>query len=382
MASTGIEFGRSAPVQQFVYQGRLSEIYRIFIINLLLGLITLTIYRFWGKTNMRRYIWSSMSVQGEPFEYTGTGGELFKGFLIVVGLYLLFYLALVVASLAIGEATDVLAQFLLVLVIVYIVFVAQYAAQRYRLTRTTWRGIRGGMTGSAWSYGLKAVAFQVLNLVTLTLSAPWTQMRLLEDRFNNSYFGDGQTTLSARAGPLLPTYLLGILISILGMGGLVAVIVVLMQAVGALNVGQEIFNAEAEGRLPDVSAPEAQVFIVYLFIAVLVFYAGIAFISGIAFAPYAAAFFRELAGNLRFTGLKFQSRVGAGNFMALWVGNIAWVVFTFGLGLPVAIHRSLKFFAQRLEIHGMIDADRLRQSTLQRPKTGEGLLEVFDPGFL
>jgi uncharacterized membrane protein YjgN (DUF898 family) len=59
-----------------------------------------------------------------------------------------------------------------------------------------------------------------------------------------------------------------------------------------------------------------------------------------------------------------------------------WIILTLGLGIPVAVHRSVKFFADRVTIHGELDVGRLQQTSLDRPKFGEGLLEAFDPGFL
>ena len=57
--------------------------------NGLLNLVTLTLYRFWGKTEVRRRVWRNVRLNDEPFEYTGRGGELFIGFilaLVVLGL--------------------------------------------------------------------------------------------------------------------------------------------------------------------------------------------------------------------------------------------------------------------------------------------------------
>ena len=39
---------------------------RLTIINFLLGIVTLTIYRFWAKTNVRRHIWRCVHINGEP----------------------------------------------------------------------------------------------------------------------------------------------------------------------------------------------------------------------------------------------------------------------------------------------------------------------------
>jgi len=49
-----------------------------------LTVVTLGIYRFWARTRMRRYIWSSIVAEGDSFEYTGTGLEKFLGFLIAL----------------------------------------------------------------------------------------------------------------------------------------------------------------------------------------------------------------------------------------------------------------------------------------------------------
>src|SRR5689334_11823780 len=62
---------------------------RIALLNALLMVLTLTVYRFWAKTNVRRHIWSCVHINGEPLEYTGRGVELFLGFLIVFGLFFL-----------------------------------------------------------------------------------------------------------------------------------------------------------------------------------------------------------------------------------------------------------------------------------------------------
>src|ERR1700761_78509 len=80
------------------YDGNVGELYGIFLKNLLLTIVTVGIYRFWATTAMRRYVWSHMRFQDERFEYTGTGGELFKGFLLAMGIMFGSVVAAVVLS--------------------------------------------------------------------------------------------------------------------------------------------------------------------------------------------------------------------------------------------------------------------------------------------
>jgi uncharacterized membrane protein YjgN (DUF898 family) len=374
------------PVQKLQYDGRIGALYWIFIKNLLLNIITLSIYRFWGKTNIRRYAWSHTTLQGQRFEYTGRGGELFIGFLIVVAFYVIFFVGLAILGLVLGETFTQISPLFLVVLVTYLIFVAQYAAQNYRLTRTLWSGIRGGMTGSAWKYGVKAFLFTLLNVVTLNLAAPWTTLRLTEDRFNHSYFGNAKASLQASAKSLYLSFILGFVFTIIGMITLAALIGLLGYSVIMANdlmpVLQELGQASKMGVEPDIPEEQMDLIVGLIVIGVITFYLGVAIVAIIAFAPYMAALFRAIANNLQLAELRFSSEVTAWSYIKLWIGNMLWIVLTLGLGIPVAVHRSVKFFADRVTIHGELDVGRLQQTSLDRPKFGEGLLEAFDPGFL
>ena len=58
VATAGSWPGGGETVQKLEYDGTIGALYWIFIKNLLLNIITLSFYRFWGKTNIRRYAWS------------------------------------------------------------------------------------------------------------------------------------------------------------------------------------------------------------------------------------------------------------------------------------------------------------------------------------
>jgi uncharacterized membrane protein YjgN (DUF898 family) len=374
------------PVQKLEYDGRLGALYWIFIKNLLLNIITLSIYRFWGKTNLRRYAWSHTSLQGHRFEYTGRGGELFIGFLIVVAFYVVGIILFTVTSLAAGAAAEIVGRILVGILLIYFIFVAQYAAQNYRLTRTLWSGIRGGMTGSAWKYGVKAFLLSLLNLITLNLATPWVTLRLAEERFNHSYFGNAKASLQASAKSVYLSFILGFVFTIVGM------IVVMLIVAGAayaiilafdmMPLLQELQQASASGIPTDMTEEQERQVGLLIIAVVLLFYLGLAFVAIVAFAPYMAAMFRTIANNLQLAELRFSSEVTAWSYIKLWIGNVLLVVLTFGLGLPIVVHRSIRFFCDRVTIHGELDVGRLQQTTLERPKFGEGLLEAFDPGFL
>jgi uncharacterized membrane protein YjgN (DUF898 family) len=369
--------GGAAKIQKLSYSGRVGALYWIFIKIILLNLVTLAIYRFWGKTRLRRYVWSQMELQGERLEYTGTGIELFLGFLFVIGLFIIAYSALIVSTITLGSSSpiSIVISVILPLAFLYLPMVAVYAAQRYRLTRTLWRGIRGGMSGSAWTYGLRAVGYSLVITLTAGVATPWAQMRLIEQRFNNSYFGDAKASLQASSAPVYLGFLLGF----------AAFVILLVLFCAALWFGfdlgtlfMNLFGNHTDPGVPDTERVRASL----MFLAVyLIFILGISVIGIFSFSWYAAAFFKAVAAGLRFDNLTFRSAMSAWDYFRFWIGNILIMVVTLGFGFPVVVNRGLRFFANRLEIIGEIDVDRLKQNTMPKPKTGEGLLETFDAGF-
>ena len=68
-----------------VYAGSAGRVGRIALVNTFLALITIGVYRFWGKTRLRQYLWGAVRFQGDSLEYTGRPIELFLGFLIAIG---------------------------------------------------------------------------------------------------------------------------------------------------------------------------------------------------------------------------------------------------------------------------------------------------------
>ena len=81
----------AATEYRFAFHGTGGSFFLIFLKNILLTMVTLGIYLAWAKTERRRYVWNNFVFHDQNFRYTGTGKELFKGYLIVVAAYLLFF---------------------------------------------------------------------------------------------------------------------------------------------------------------------------------------------------------------------------------------------------------------------------------------------------
>lgn len=394
MPPAAVPAAAAAPArsQALLYDGRIGELYGIFLLNILFTVLTLGIFRFWAITRYRRYLWSRMRFQGERFEYIGTGGELFVGYLLA-GLALLG--AAIVAFGAAYGLSKVSEPLGVVPILLFYVFVAVlaagavFSAQRYRLTRTLWRGIRGGMTGSMLGYGLRAILYQVLAVVTLLQLVPWVQVRLAERRIDASSFGTARFQFRGSARRLYLPWLATLVGTAVAFWATAAGVWVLAQA-----TLPKVKKLGSGGGAEDAQAILALVLSMgwTIVVGLVVFAIAAMLIS----SWYSAAFERHVVGNTtlgrggsaagRGIGaradaagtVRFSSSMTGGGLFGLMLGNLLIAVATLGLGYPILLHRNARFLARTLWVDGAVDAQALAQSTLAAPRFGEGMFQQLD----
>jgi uncharacterized membrane protein YjgN (DUF898 family) len=90
------------------------------------------------------------------------------------------------------------------------------------------------------------------------------------------------------------------------------------------------------------------------------------FTLGIYYFWYKTKLFNFLYGNMSFNldgqSLKVKASATAGKYFKLLVGNFFITVFTLGLGYPFAKARSMRFLCDNLELCGDIDLDKVLQT--------------------
>lgn len=192
------------------YFGKGAPLFKLYLITAIFAVLTLGIYRFWAKTRIRKYIWSSVTGDDDSFEYTGTGLEKFLGFLVAT-VILAVYLGIVQMALfffglnmftspetAAQEVTQVLSIYITLLAVVQLTLFAQYRARRYRMSRTRWRGIRFGMENGAWAYAFRAMGYYVLVVLTFGLLNPLATFKLEKFMADRTWFGDAKFVQSGK----------------------------------------------------------------------------------------------------------------------------------------------------------------------------------------
>ncbi|MCU6453823.1 DUF898 domain-containing protein [Sphingomonas sp. A2-49] len=361
---------RAADAKAFRFTGTWQEFAPIAFTNLLLTIVTLGVYTFWARARTRRYLWSRTRFIDDRLEWTGTGLELFVGYLIA---FVLFILPFGVINLVLQgvmmrghQGAAGLMVFVLYLAILYLLGVARFRALRYRLSRTFWHGIRGGSDAQGvrygWSYFWKTAA----SFLTVYLMTPWAMARLWNERWNAMSFGSIPFRSDARWQPVFGRFLL-----------FYALPFVLTIALGLLFV--TMMGAQMGGAFRPGAQPTAAMLILFAAVGIA-FYAFFFGALGLVAMIYYAAFFREAVGATSLGRLEFGFGATTKDWILLYLGNLGLVIVTLGIGTIFVPYRNWAFFVRHMAAYGEVDLDGLRQSATREPGQGEGLLDAFDVG--
>jgi uncharacterized membrane protein YjgN (DUF898 family) len=194
--------------------------------GLFLTIVTLGIYRFWYRTDLRRWYWRSTAVAGDGFEYRGTPGELFIGFLIALAVTLPLYFAGALAALFIAsEATTSLITLGGIILLVVLAQYGAYRARRFRMTRTVWRGVRLDQGGSAWRYARVSILWGLATLFSLGLTLPLFRRSIEGMKIANTRFGTASGRFSVPVGGLMLRWVPVWLVIVLTIIGAVALFI-------------------------------------------------------------------------------------------------------------------------------------------------------------
>jgi len=289
----------SSPVRlRFV--GHRGDYWRLMIRGGVLQVITLGIYRFWLFTDMRRFLWASTEVEGEPLEYTGTAVELLIGFLMALGILVPIYALAFVASLELG----LLSRLSGVVAFVVLAGFGQYAvyrARRYRLTRTVFRGLRFHQGGSAIGYAVRAMLWWIPTGITLGLAAPWATANLERYKMRNTFYGNLGGSFAAGGGRL---FVRGVWIWLLIVGSLVAGLAAAFVMIDWPAVGRAFALGNFDGALNALRGNERTVLGLWLLLAGVL---SSATFGLVLYPAYEAIAMRWWLGGLRLGGAAVAS---------------------------------------------------------------------------
>lgn len=334
--------------------------------NFMLRILTLGLHHFWGRAEVRRRIWSGVRLNREPLEYMGTGYELFRGFLIV---FLLVFVPLTLSSTAIvltfGPRSTIttLLQWSLTFLTWFLIGFGYHRSQRYRFSRTHWRGIGFGLTGSSWTYAHASFWSWFLIPISLGWCLPWRTTMLQRNITPHARFGDRPFTFDARDGPLYSSF------AVLWFTGISIIIALIFAwAAGWSALGLQRF---ATRQTPN---DIVVLMVVGLYGSLLLAWLLYTAVS----AWYRAKMFNHFAAHTAFEGVRFRGTMTGLGLMWNNVGNLLITVLSFGILIPIAQARTMRYMVEHLEFDGELPLSAILPGAVAQPGRGEGLAQVFD----
>jgi uncharacterized membrane protein YjgN (DUF898 family)/tetratricopeptide (TPR) repeat protein len=310
------------PTSQVTLHADGSDLFAMRVLNLLLSLLTVGIYSFWGKAKVRRYVCGQAEYSGDWFAFHGTGRELLLGWLRALpALAFIFLFPTVLPLFWQHRASPYVAQLCAVAAFLILWPIARVGAYRYRLNRMSWRAIRFSYRGTAPRYLGQSALGTLLSVLTLGIYVPFLQVRLRKLLLNKTYFGDRDFRFTGRAVDLLPPWLLA---------------------------------------LP---------FIFCTF--------------GIGWAWWRAFSHRYCWAHTTFSGGRFRCTVTGGKLLWLWVGNFLVIAPTLGLGMSWAMLRTLRFWTKHVVLVGEPELATIQQDARGTSAAAESFADFlgFDFGF-
>ncbi|MDR7152984.1 uncharacterized membrane protein YjgN (DUF898 family) [Hydrogenophaga palleronii] len=351
------------------FTGSGSEYFRIWIVNLLLTLVTLTLYWPFARARRMAYFQNNTLVGGDPLGFHADPWKMFRGYLVM--------LVLGVGYWAISNFVPSLSW------VPFLVLMALWpalwrASLQFRLRNTSWRGVRFAFEGDLKSAYMAMLPFFVPGLVfVLMLPAvetdeelvselaqgaaammgvvtlaflvllPWLWARVKRYQHGGYAFAQERTSLKVGAGRFYLLFLKLVGLTLLVVFGSLAVLVAVLSV--TVGVGA-VYSAMGGG---GAGAGTAAIFLMIIgFVAV--FYLVVPLVLG----PFAASRMQNLLwDNTRSEQVTFQSQLRFRSLFRVTLVNLLLLVLTLGLFWPFAKVRTarVKLEAMAVEVDGDVD---------------------------
>jgi uncharacterized membrane protein YjgN (DUF898 family) len=367
------------------FTGSGSEYFRIWIVNLLLTIVTLSLYRPWAKVRRLRYFYANTLVDGHAFDFHGNPWKMLRGY-VLVGVMLVSY--------SVAGRFSATAALVAVAILAVLWPALLRASMQFRLGNTSWRGLRFHFNGTlAGAYAcmlpmfIPALAMALLRfeivdprhptmaylkhiylvMAASALVAPL--MWWLFKRYQHDHYGLGQwqTRLTLGAGRTygLSLRVFGVfLLSAIVVVFLVAIVAGIAAAAGAMNGG----TSSLAGNKPLLMAA--------IMVGVLAMY----FLLLIVPVPYAMSRSQNLIwSSTRCDELRFDSKLPFGSLLGLTLKNWLLMIVTLGLYWPFA---AVAFYRLRIEaltpqLSGDLDRLQARAAARATDASGDAAGDLF-----
>ncbi len=302
---------------RMTFAGKGRDFFGIFVVNWLFTILSIGIYYPFARARTMHYLYGETSFEGSRLYFSGTGREMLKGFVValvvIISLNLLFFLS---------SYND----FYLGLLLIYIAYsllipIAIHGSMRYRMSRTSWRGIRFGYRGSRKELMLKFIAWGLLTIVTFGIYWSWMTMNIRSYVFENTRIGNAKFKFNGNGGDYFALNLVGYILTFLTLG----------------------------------------IYYPWWRRSIITFYID------------------HLSLHLDDKKMLMRFRGTGNELFPILFGNLLIILFTLGFGYPYTVVREMNYVFKNLDMRGTLDFEDIEQTEANfRNAAGEDIGDMLD----
>lgn len=174
----------SPELQRYTLQfhGKGDEYFRIWLVNIALTVLTLGLYWPWATVRKRRYFYNQTYLDGHAFDFLGQPASIFKGFISIYLLFILYQVAAHLGWMWLAGALGLLGLGLLPWLV--------QKSLRFRARTLSWRGMKGQFHGKLGDSYFNYLLFPILTVISLYSLFPLWLKRTQDYAMGHVGFGD------------------------------------------------------------------------------------------------------------------------------------------------------------------------------------------------
>ncbi|MGB7815520.1 MAG: YjgN family protein [Methylotenera sp.] len=200
-----------------IFEGKTSEYFGIWIVNLLLTLVTFGIYSAWAKVRRKKYFYNNTLIDNVGFDYHAKPTAILKGRMIAF-LFLL------------GYSTSANINPILPAIFMLILFAALpwlvVRGSLFNSRNTSHRGLRFDFVGTVGQAAKVFIGLPMLLVPTLGLIMPYNAHQKNQFLMNNHRFGLSQFNMQAKVKEFYKVYLMVMILPAIFIIGIIAAIAI------------------------------------------------------------------------------------------------------------------------------------------------------------
>lgn len=305
------------------FHGKGSDYFKIIIVNYILTIISFGLYYPWAKAKSLKYLYNQTSLENSRFVFSGTGKEMFKGFIKALLVFVLLYAILIVS---IVHQRPFIGMILVYLGLFLLIPFAIHGSYKYRMSRSSWRGIRFGYRGDLKELIKMMFKGYIFSIFTFGIYGFWFSVDLRKYILGHIRFGNMKLNWNGEAWDLIKIYIKGYLLS-------------------SITLGIYLFWFQKN---------------------LMNFYINHLEIK-----------------NKNNQKIQFKSNIRGSQLLFISITNLLIIIFTLGLGFAWVMTRTLNFIISNIELEGNIDLDNIQQTEQEyKNAMGEDTADALDMDFI